>query len=169
MAELNVTSGKAWRRLREEGQLVELPSGFVARLRPVGLIELWKLGKIPDTLTSVVVELLTAQQMETERALKNATENMKNIAALYDVVCTAAFIEPRVVDNPVADNEISADDIDQADKEYILSWVNAPAVALRRFRPVEAANVDTVPEGQPVPQAAQPSDGGNGRVGSLPV
>lgn len=148
MEELKVTSGKHWRKLRQEGQLVELPSGNVARLRPVSLIELWRLGKIPDVLTGVVVELLTASRLDPERALEKAAENVKNIADLYVIVCAAAFLEPRIVENPQADNEIAFEDISQEDRERVLAWTNAPQSELRPFRDESQANVEPVRHGE---------------------
>lgn len=155
--EPRITSGAAWRKPWEEGELVQFPeSGNVARLRPVGLVDLWQLGKIPDHLTAIVVELLTAQQLSPERAIEKAAENLKGITDLYVIVCRAAFISPKVVDDPAGDDEIAFHHIIQADREFLLAWCNAPQAALRSFRPKQALDVATLRDGGKVRAEAEP-------------
>ena len=54
--EPQITSGVKWRQPREEGIIVPLPSGNVARLRPVALDVMISSGKLPDMLTPVAAK-----------------------------------------------------------------------------------------------------------------
>ncbi len=159
MPELRITSAKEWRKLRADGVVIQLPSGFVARVRPVGLMELWKLDKIPDSLTGIVVELLTAQRVDPDTAVKKALESMRAITALYDVVCMSAFLEPRVVMNNPGPDEIAVDDIDLADKEFLLAFVNGPTAALQPFRQEQESGVEPVRDRQELRPAPVPAPG----------
>lgn len=138
---LQATSGKEWRKMREQGVLVDLPSGFVARLRPIGLMALFSTGKIPDNLTPLVAELVTAERVDSRNAIQKATESMMAITQLYDLVCKECFLEPKVVDNPKSDDEISLADIPDEDKQYVLAVANAPSIALRSFRDEQASSI----------------------------
>lgn len=145
---LKITSAREFRRLRKEGQLVELPSGMVARLRPVALIDLLKSGAIPDVLTGLVADLVVNGEVNPEKAEMNA-DLVVSIGKLYDVVCKAAFISPVIVDNP-SDNadEIEVEDIPQSDRRFTLAWCSTPTNELRDFRQEQSANVEPV---QPSP------------------
>ena len=142
---LRVTSAKEWKRLRKEGVLVELPSGMVARLRPVSIIDLWRSsGSIPDGLTAIIGDLLVNGTVSAQKSEMTA-ELITSIAELYTMVCRAAFVEPAIVDSP-RDNaeEIALEDLSQADREFTLAWVSTPTTELKPFLTEQGQSLESV-------------------------
>jgi hypothetical protein len=157
MDELPVSSGSEWRKKRERGELIQLPySGYIVRIRTVRPDELLKLGKIPQVLTTLLLEEIYGKGEEDkyEKFLTDSETPEEAMAMLESlrVVCMAGLVEPKVVENPAADNEITIDDIDLADRAYIFRLVFAPSEALSRFRYEPPSNVDVVADGATDPQ-----------------
>lgn len=126
------TSGREWRKAREEGYVITLPSsGYAVRLRPVPLHSLIAQGKIPDTLSPLAAEALWGEDSDGKQDVK---ELLSSTVELYDWVCRAAFVEPKIVDNPQADDEISIEDVDFNDKSAVFQAALLPGAALRNFR-----------------------------------
>lgn len=130
---LTVTSGKQWRRLREEGASVQLPSGNVAQLRPVSLEELVVSGKIPNPLLARVRSLIGLGLREDENEIDMA-ERTKEMIDIMKIVCQSAFLNPRIVDDPENDNEISFFDLSAMDRDFVMDWVQGPQRTLEPFR-----------------------------------
>lgn len=141
---LQVTSAREWRKLRQEGLLVKLPSGLIARLRPVSIVDLWKTGNIPNGLIGLVSELLvngTVQDVKPELS----SDLVSAVGTLYDIVCKSAFVSPRIVVKPSDDeDEIEIEDVAQGDREFVLAWCSTPATELREFRGEQDADVGAV-------------------------
>lgn len=151
--DLKLTPAKQWRKLREEGELYELPfSGHVARLRSVALDTMLLKGEIPNQLKAVTAEILWAasddvQSQDIEQLVETAQAGME----LLEWVCKACFVEPKVVDGPetaLADDEISIEDIELGDKNAVLHFALAPTSALRRFREEQGGALGPVPDGE---------------------
>ncbi|HKI69926.1 MAG TPA: hypothetical protein VKA67_10080 [Verrucomicrobiae bacterium] len=139
---LQPTNAAEWRKPREEGELITLPSGNVARLRPVALDVLLTSGGIPDLLTPIAAKTLW---VETEpEQIGNVGELAEGFAKLVNVIIPAAFMEPAVVEEPKGDGEISLDDIDWSDKVYVFNLVTAGPYAMRKFREQQTRNVEPV-------------------------
>lgn len=139
-----VTGAAVWRKPRQEGYVITLPSGNTARLRPVALDVMITSGKLPDILTPIAAKTLWAE-IETEE-IGNVAEMASGMADLFGIVCKAAFMEPAVVDKPKADNEISLEDISFEDKAAVFQLAIQPAKVLERFREQQAAGVESVPD-----------------------
>lgn len=170
---LRATAGSAWREPRQAGVPVQLPSGNIARIRPVEPQALLKQGEIIDILTPLVAKMLfqgadaSAETIEAiiGNAMQPADDNpdeLKETAAkladlerVCDIVCKAAFVDPRVVDDPQAENEIAPDDIELADKIQIFTLALRGAAALRHFRYEPNGNVEPVLDEQGQPQSAE--------------
>lgn len=149
----HATSGAVWRSAREQGYLKQLPSGNWARLRPVALDRLLISGEVADLLTPLVVKMVMdgADTVSLDTFLNNATAErtlgtVAETIQLLDLVCRAAFVEPRIVDNPQADDEISLADLSLEDKGLAFSLAMQPAEELRRFRLEPTPDVATVPD-----------------------
>ena len=142
------TPAKAWRQPREEGYLITLPSGNIARLRPVALDVLILSGELPDLLSPIAAKMLWEETDVAE--LANAAELATGTAKLMNHVCRAAMMEPVVaaVGEEPKDGEIALEDIDFQDKSIIFQLAISPAVAMRNFRDRQAAGVDTVQDGE---------------------
>jgi len=156
---LPVTSGSEWRRNREEGELIQLPySGKLVRLRTVRPDMLLRLGKIPNPLSALMVDIIygTTEDDRLDRFLdtQEGVEAALDMLESLRVVCTAAFIQPRIVDDPVGDDEISIDDLELSDRSYIFRLSFIPAEALKTFRYKPPSDVEVMENGAGVPQPA---------------
>ena len=121
------TDIKAWRETLT--QEYTLPSGNVARLRRVGLVDLAEQGGIPDTLSGQVEALLKQQQGVPRLSLAD----LKQFAGAVNLVVKACFIEPRVADVPGEDC-LGVTEIPFVDRAEVFRWANENAVKLAPFR-----------------------------------
>ena len=141
MSEKTVTLGSAWRKPREDGTIVTLPSGNVCKLRPVALDVLLKNGTLPDLLSPIAAKALWIET-NTE-AIGDQAEMAKGFADLANIVTAAAMLEPRVVEVAEADDEVTLDDIEFADKIAIFQLATGGSTVLRKFH--EQQNTDVSP------------------------
>jgi len=151
---LKATSAKEWRKPREEGVIVPLPSGFCPKLRSVGIEELVRRGVIPDDLTALAAEMV----YEKTAAVEVVRSLGKRAIDFLNLVVAASFVYPKVsFEDDLADDEISIDDIDLLDKQAIFAFVTGPTQALRLFRFQQAVDVGSVPVGDENGQQAEPT------------
>lgn len=164
MTELReVTSGRTWRQPREEGFVKVLPSGNVARLRPVDMSVLLESGEIPDILTPMAVSAImdgadTEKLANPDDLAKHTTEMIR----FFNLVCKAAFLEPRIVEVPQNDDEINIEDVELSDRSFVYALVTQPVEVLRSFRLSETPDVDPVSDSQDdgaAPERVGESDG----------
>lgn len=144
--DLVVSSGRAWRQARERGEVVRLPSGNVVRLRAVALDAMILAGDLPDLLTPIAAKSLWTEANETE--IGNSLSLAKGYAELVHRIIPLAMMDPRVVDNPTADDEITLADLDFGDKVAIFQIATQPAEVLARFRAQQAAVLAAIHHGQ---------------------
>lgn len=147
------TLARTWRQPRQEGFVVVLPSGNAARLRPVALDQMILAGKLPDLLTPLAAKTLWTNTDEAE--IGNQIELAKGFAQLVNMIVPLAMMEPKIVEDPLADDEIAIEDIDFGDKVAVFQLATQPATFLRAYRDQQAANVATVSNGQGGEQPAQ--------------
>jgi hypothetical protein len=100
-----------------------------------------------------------------EESLRHAQGTM----TLINAVCRAAFVQPRIVDEPATDDEITIDDVTIIDRYFVFQLATQPAEVLRTFMFPAAGAVATVPdsEGDGVPAIGPDDD--SGPVGGAPV
>jgi hypothetical protein len=139
------TPAAAWRKAREEGFNITLPSGNVATLRPVALDVLVANGELPDLLIGVAAQ--TLWKATEPEDIANAGDLAQGFAQLVNAVIPAAFLYPRVVEEPKEDNEIGLADISFEDKVAVFNLATAGVSALKKFRERQEANVDDIPDG----------------------
>ena len=150
------SSGKEWRQPREEGYVRTLFSGKTVRLRPLDLATMLLEGDIPDLLTGLVYQVLfegvDAPGYTPPPAGEDAKQAMfgitPTILPVVNLVCKAAFLEPRIVDEPQADDEIGIEDVELRDRALVFNLVTQGADALRRFHYQPPPIVEAVPDGQ---------------------
>lgn len=156
-AQLTATLGKQIRAMREEGVVLPFPSGNVYRVRTVGAAALLRRGNLPNVLTSFVIDAIysgmTADKLDSFMGLKEKQEHALEFLESLRVCCEEVFLEPRIVDNPTEDNEISIDDIPLIDQSWAFDLAFGFARELRPFRPQQEADVGRVAELENVPQA----------------
>lgn len=155
--QLIVTPGATWRQPRTAGYIVQLPSGNVARLRPVALDVLVGNGTIPDLLSPLAAKALWDETSGAQIAAdpKLAVDYM----ALINAIVPAAMLEPLVVDNPTADNEITLVDLDFTDKIFVFNLAIGPVETLRRFREQQTKRLHALQNGDGDGEQAEPAAG----------
>lgn len=167
MTKFKPTSGATWRKPREEGEVVTLPSGNVARLRPVALDQLIISGKLPDLLTPIAAKSLWT---ETDTAsIGDQVETAKGFAELVNLVVPLAMLTPRIVADPQADDEISMDDIEFSDKIAIFQLATGGSTVLRAFRERQEADVDALPDSEDIWSEAEQLSEDQRLVGGVTV
>jgi hypothetical protein len=170
---LRPTAGSAWRQPRTEGYVKQLPSGNVARLRPVSPDQLLTTGEVPDILTPLVVRMLFEGADGSELSqLSDPSAVVQNAGAtvqLFNTICRLAFVEPRIVADPQGDDEISINDVPLLDRGFVFQLVTQPAEVLRDFMFPESGTVAAVPDGEGDGEPTVGPDDDSGPVGGAPV
>jgi len=117
-----------WRAAREQGETVTLPSGQVATLRRVHLLDLIEAGKIPDELTSVVLQLID------DKIHKPSREDLSSYIEVVNLVCMAAFMDPPLAAEGSA-VALGVEEVPFQDRAEVFRFCNEGARKLRPFRP----------------------------------
>lgn len=160
--QLKPESGKAWRKARESGEVGRLPTGRIVRGRTVLPIHILELGEdVPDILTALATKLFYGKAKYKEvlafREVRDDADHALKVGKALKIVTRAFLLEPRVVDEPLADDEISIDDVEPQDQAAIWDVAFMGADALSKFfreRGEQDNDLQAVAEGDAVPQAA---------------
>lgn len=151
--EPQLTPVEEWQRLRLHGAVKTLEStGRVIKWRPVNLTRMLKEGKIPDNLTAYVAHRLWAGIADDERS---DLEKLLDWQEYHVVVATACLLFPIVTENPKGAGEIHPDDLLDVELVEIERMVRNPSDEVRRFRGEPERDVDALPKGEQVQQAAK--------------
>lgn len=153
----------AWRaaQLHE----VVLPSGLTVQLKRASLEDLVIGGGIPDTLSSLVGELMEGNEF------KMGANKLNEMIGIFNVVVRACMVNPPVADRP-SDTHIGIDEISFADKQAIFDWANGDAKALRPFRGERKEQTDAgspAPDGEGVRTTAEFNSGDSEQLDGVPV
>lgn len=151
------TSGKEWRKRREEGIEVVLPSGMRVRLRPMGAAMLLRSGIVPDYLTDALVKRTVG--MEADEPEPPDQEAVRAKLVYLDEIARRMFVSPRIVDKPIdqlADDEITIDDVDDVDKLVLPGLVGAPPAFMSDFLHGQTAHLADVLLEQGFSNGSQP-------------
>lgn len=145
------TSGAEWRRMQRAEYTITLPSGNVATIRPLLLDRLIAQEQIPDVLTPWAARALWA--VSDVQSIAEQVETARGFADLVGWVVKAAMVDPKVVDDPQADDEISLDDIHFRDKFKVFDLATEPAAWLKSFRDQQTQRLEALQhrnqDGQP--------------------
>lgn len=147
------TSGKAWREAREEGLEITFPSGHVARIRSITPAAFLRLGKMPDAMAKTIEDVLAGRLQANEAGEAqlfklDTLEDFQEYFSFLEFYARHCFVSPRIVDTPQSDEEITIDDLDQGDMEFLLQIIFLPAAALRAFRDEQARSLGVVQPGK---------------------
>lgn len=154
-----IVSGRAWRRAREEGVPVELRPDWFVMMRPVTVDVLIRRGKIPMSLAGVATKRFQSGEGEFYEAPidpNNPLAMTTELIAFATDVAREMFINPRIVDEAVSDDEIQPDDLTTADLGVILMLIDQPAEVLRQFRYKREGNVESVAAAEVHTSSSQP-------------
>lgn len=144
---MTATSGKMWRKAREEGFEILFPSGNTAMIRPVEADFFLRVGRIPDALAPLMNTIISGDSYKLEIPPIEELEKKKGWVDFLNQLVTYAFVTPKVVENPQADDEISVDDLSYLDKFFIYQRFTLPASKLRGFRKEQTEPVVIVDAG----------------------
>lgn len=125
---------QGWRAAREQGETVELPSGQVATLRRVHLLDLVESGRIPDELSGVVLQVID------EGVKKPTIEDLSAYIEVVNLVAIASFVDPPVAAE-ASEEALGVDEVPFLDRADVFRWANEGARKLRPFRKEEAGAV----------------------------
>lgn len=147
----HATPASEYRRAREEGVVVQLPSSlFYMRIRPVDLSVLIASGKIPDPLTPLAAQTLWEGKTLTLEEMKDLTTKSqvaRDFSAMMATVIKAAAMDPEISDNPTA-NAISLADLDLSDRIFLYELAVQPLGVLHRFRAGQTQDVGALPDSE---------------------
>lgn len=135
---------------------VQLPSGYIVEMRPLGYDLVLKCEHVPDFITSMVVRAFKG-----EGAALNI-DQFKQLGEFVDFLgecCQLCLVHPSVVvaPDPNDDDQITPDMLDFEDKAFIFQTLGKPPRWLDNFRPQQTGDVQTGAEKQPVSDAAEPT------------
>lgn len=150
--ELKRTPVSDW---RQDGELVELPSGKVAELRRPNLLAMLRDGgdDVPNFLKAYVARKLTSKNGtgDDENPMQNIKDPMDAVDTLI-FLAKSVFVYPRLVDGePQADDEVRVSDMDVNDLSYASAYALGDPEAiqrLKRFRDEKEGDVEPVPAGE---------------------
>lgn len=149
------TTAASWRKPREEGELVPLPSGNWARLRPADLMMMVKAGTIPDLLSPIAAKAVWAEQNLEE--IGDSLDMAMQFHDLFGIVLPAIFVEPKVAlpDTEPADDEITLEDIDLVDRTAAFNLAISGVSAMRNFRKLQEEHLASLPDSDENSDAAE--------------
>jgi hypothetical protein len=116
----------------------EMPSGNRVILRPFGWSLLLRKGRIPNVLLPIVNDILDGKQVSIPTT---TLDEKKAFYELLDDLCYVAYVHPRVVDDPQAEDEVSVDDIEDDDKLFLWTMIGAGISQMRSFRPEQVIDL----------------------------
>jgi hypothetical protein len=85
---------------------------------------------------------LSSEQYAQFFTLGERKDQVLDLLESLRIVCTAALIDPKIVDEPLADNEITIDDLEDTEQRYIFDLALLEATALSRFREQQEQEAD---------------------------
>lgn len=156
MGELIVSKASDWK----QGEVVQLPSGKVARLKKPDVINLILAnGRIPDVFMPILFGKDARQGQSADIEL--TPELLQDMLPMMNTIIQVCFVEPRIVDNP-DENTLGVNDVAWADKLWVFQWVfGGQGHAAATFPRQQAGNVATVSNGNGVrskpPRATRPT------------
>lgn len=120
------TRASDWQRAGQP-ELHELPGGNTALLVRRSVIGMMSAGKIPNTLLDAAVAAVEGR----------TPDDLTELGAFLDFMVANAFHDPVCVyDREPGPGEIHVDWLGDADRNYVLIWVQRGAAGLDRFRAV---------------------------------
>jgi len=112
-----------------------LPSGNVAEVKPVTLVDLAKRGAVPQNLVGAATEMTNRKASESLNL-----EQMGEFAQLVDLIAMSCFVDPRLVpdDQDPDEDSLRVGDVGFHDKLAVMQWADKAAGALTPFREEQA-------------------------------
>ena len=112
-----------WRRLRQQGEELGLPSGLVVNLRQVSLMDLAEQGRIPETLQPQFEQYMNSDDQD-----DITLDAFASLSELVNLVAKACLVGPEGLD---------VSELPFMDRLAIFKWANRANVQLQPFRSEE--------------------------------
>lgn len=155
---------------RAKGELKELPSGLVVRMKRVDLQTFILQGTVPNPLMEIVSEALEKGKKADIPKMMGAEDGKLDLTMVNDMyeilnalVC-ASVIEPPInplptdaegkpldgveLENAKDDELVYVDEVDELDKMFIFQWNTGGVGDLETFRREARADLDALAEGK---------------------
>lgn len=118
-----ITNAREWKAQQSRRIELELPSGLTVAVRRPPLHMWISAGKLPENL----VKAMLAQRADKNAldAAQMTPEQFKDLFKFMREVIVATVVEPRIVENATAEDEISPDDVPLDDAMFVFQWALA--------------------------------------------
>lgn len=144
---LQPMNAAAWRKLTEEGEVIQLPGGLVARIRTVSIETMILNGEIPDLLTPIAIGMLFKETTFDEIG-DDANLSQDWIDLVHKIV-PAAMVEPRIaLDGIPTDDLLTLEEMGWDDKMAVFHLAVSSVDALATFRKIQEEDVESVSDGE---------------------
>jgi hypothetical protein len=157
------TTAKQWKARQAERptEPLELPSGNVALVRPVGMPALIKAGVIPNSLLGVVQKAIRDKRPPDMKSVDWDEQTQLDAIRLFEQCAVFCVVEPKVETPPDDPDErdpdvLYADDVEIDDLIFIFQFAVGGTRDLEQFRGEQAAAVAAVLHGDDLPRKAKP-------------
>lgn len=131
---------------RENGTVLELPSGVVVRCKRPSVNKLIAQGIVPQEVAATIMSGYASKA-------KMGTKEFKHMMETQKILAIQAVVEPKVVEGDAKydENEISIDDLSDEDQGFIMLFVQEGVTDLANFRSLIASrpagpNMQAVPK-----------------------
>lgn len=144
---LQPTSAAAWRKLTEDGEVIQLPGGLVARIRTVSIETMILNGDIPDLLTPIATKTLFKETSLDE--IGDDADVSKEWIDLVHLVVPAAMVEPRIAPDDIpTDDCLTLSEMGWDDKLAVFQLAVSSVDVLANFRQAQEARLESVSDGE---------------------
>lgn len=114
------------------GKYITLPTGPIVKVRKPKLLDMFASGQIPGELINLA---RNKTEDELNKKIEGNPEARKKTLEMMNAVVKAAFVEPKIVDEPDYDKqEIHVDDLDMSDKLFVYKIAMGGTEELKKFR-----------------------------------
>lgn len=153
------TSAADWKK-KSAGELVELPSGCVMRLRKIGMQTLMSMGIMPNSLMSIVQKGLDKGSgragMDEEMALELISDEKKvrEIGEFMGKMVIAVAMEPKIHPLPKMvdgveveerdDDLVYIDEVVEEDRMFIFQLITGGTTDIESFRKELGSTMDDI-------------------------
>lgn len=157
-----------FRKRKEEGEPLTLPSGAEIMVRRVPLLDVMRHDIIPHPISNLVMGMVTegAKARQQGKPVPSNRQNgqkiidavmadpLNNVEAVGNATLILCSVDPVFVQGePQADNEVSVNDVDLADKVFAWNWITGSSTNVESFRGEATPPVATAPDGEGVQPA----------------
>ena len=179
---LKPTTAAQWKAKAQEGYELQVPSGNVALVRPVGMQAFLDKGLIPNSLREIAMEAIKGKKAPKLKTDDLDEEQIANMMQLFDDVTVYCVLQPEVVSVPLWQNldpdedyfsedeakvgqpvpykrreEIDAlwvDDVDIQDKMFIFQYACGGTRSVEQFREEYERSMERISGGEDVEDQA---------------